>query len=210
MTFQPGQSGNPAGRPIGARGKGTVLAEGMLEGEAQEIIRAAIDQAKSGDVAAIRVCLDRLAPRARDRVVAFELPPLRSAASALSALADVAAAVGRSELTPAEAGNLSKLLERYVATWRPCNSRNGSPGSSTGSASTSVAGRCRPRSRPLERDGQDRSRPERGHGARLLIFPVINKLKSAHGAVRLTAGLPGVPAAHRSQPPDHCNHGDAA
>jgi hypothetical protein len=116
MTFQPGQSGNPAGRPVGARGKGAVLAEGMIEGEAQEIIRAAIDQAKSGDVAAIRVCLDRLAPRARDRVVPFVLPPLHSAVSALSGLADVAAAVGRGELTPAEAGNLSKLLERFVAT----------------------------------------------------------------------------------------------
>jgi hypothetical protein len=67
-------------------------------------------------LAAIRVCLDRLAPRARDRVVPFVLPPLRSAASALSGLADVAAAVGRGELTPAEAGNLSKLLERFVAT----------------------------------------------------------------------------------------------
>jgi hypothetical protein len=51
-------------------------------------------------VAAIRVCLDRLAPRARDRVVAFALPPLHSAAGALSGLADVAA-VGCDELTPA-------------------------------------------------------------------------------------------------------------
>jgi hypothetical protein len=49
-------------------------------------------------------------------VVAFALPPLHSAASALSGLADIAAAVGRGELTPAEAGNLSKLLERFVAT----------------------------------------------------------------------------------------------
>ena len=31
------------------------MAEGMFDGEAQEVIRAAIDLAKSGDVAAIRV-----------------------------------------------------------------------------------------------------------------------------------------------------------
>jgi hypothetical protein len=115
MIYQPGESGNPAGRPRGARGKATILAQGLFADEAQEIIRAAIDLAKSGDAGAIHVCLDRIAPRARDQVVAFELPPLHSAASALSALADVAAAVGRGELTPVEADNLSKLLERYVA-----------------------------------------------------------------------------------------------
>ena len=79
MTFQSGQSGNPAGRPKGARGKATIMAEGMLDGEAQDIIRAAIDLAKAGDVAAIRVCLDRIAPRRRDCPVAFELPPFGAA-----------------------------------------------------------------------------------------------------------------------------------
>jgi hypothetical protein len=116
MTFQPGQSGNPAGRPKGARGKAAILAEQMFEGEAQNIIRAAIDAAMRGDTAAVRVCLDRVAPRQRDRVVSFELPPLHSAASVLSALADIAAAVSGGDLTPAEGDNVSKLLDRYLRT----------------------------------------------------------------------------------------------
>ena len=37
MTFQPGQSGNPAGRPRGARGKAAVLAERMFEGDPADI-----------------------------------------------------------------------------------------------------------------------------------------------------------------------------
>ena len=45
----------------------------------------AVKLAKAGDIAAIRVCLDRITPRRRDRVVPFELPPLHSAASVLSA-----------------------------------------------------------------------------------------------------------------------------
>ena len=53
MTFQSGQSGNPAGRPRGARGKATILAEGLFDGEAEAIIRTAIELAKSGDMACL-------------------------------------------------------------------------------------------------------------------------------------------------------------
>jgi hypothetical protein len=76
------------------------MAEGMFDGEAQEVIRAAIDLAKSGDVAAIRVCLDRIAPRKRDRPVDFELPPLRTAADAAAALGAITAAVSEGDTSP--------------------------------------------------------------------------------------------------------------
>jgi hypothetical protein len=114
MTFQSGQSGNPAGRPKGARGKAAILAEQMFEGEAKDIIRAAIDLAKAGDPSAVRVCLDRIAPRPKDRVIAFELSPLHSAADAASALAAITAAVTAGELTPSEAGELFKLVDGFA------------------------------------------------------------------------------------------------
>jgi hypothetical protein len=66
-TFQSGQSGNPAGRPTGARGKAAMPAECMFEGGAEAIIGAAIDLAKAGEAAALRVCRDRIAPRPKDR-----------------------------------------------------------------------------------------------------------------------------------------------
>ena len=114
MPFEKGQSGNPFGRPPGARNKATMMAEALLQGEAEAITRSAIERAKAGDMAALRMCLDRLAPPCRHRTIVFELPPLASAADAVSATAAITAAVAAGELTPSEAGELFKLVDGFA------------------------------------------------------------------------------------------------
>jgi Family of unknown function (DUF5681) len=114
MQFEKGQSGNPAGRPPGARNKATLLAEAMFEGEAEAIVRMAIGKAKEGDMTAIRLCLDRVIPRQRDRATAFDLPPIDSAADALAALTTIVAGVRAGDLTAAEGSELSKLVDHYL------------------------------------------------------------------------------------------------
>src|SRR5262249_19741622 len=60
MPFQKGECGNPAGRPRGARNRTTLLMESLLADDAEAIGRKAIAMAKQGDMAAIRLCMDRL------------------------------------------------------------------------------------------------------------------------------------------------------
>jgi hypothetical protein len=86
----------------------------LLDGEAETITRKAIELAKDGDLPALRLCLDRIAPPRKDRPVLFELPPVSSAADAAKAAAALLEAVAVGDLTPAEASELGKLIEAYI------------------------------------------------------------------------------------------------
>jgi hypothetical protein len=114
MPFQKGESGNPAGRPRGARNRATVLMENLFADDAEAIGRKAIELAKAGEIAALRMCLDRLVPARKDEPVVFELPPLDTAADSVAAAATVVAAVAAGELTPSEAADLAKVIDVYV------------------------------------------------------------------------------------------------
>ena len=52
--FQKGRSGNPAGKPKGARHRATLAAEALLDGEAEALTRKAVELALAGDGIALR------------------------------------------------------------------------------------------------------------------------------------------------------------
>jgi hypothetical protein len=112
--FKKGQSGNPRGRPKGARHKTTVAVEVLLDGEAEAITRKAIEKAKQGDMIAIRLCMDRIAPQRKDRHIAFGLPMMETAKDAAVAAASIVKNVAEGELTPSEAGELMKIVESFA------------------------------------------------------------------------------------------------
>ena len=66
--FQKGKSGNPYGRPKGMRNKVTILAEALLQTEVEAICRKAIEEAKNGNIQAIKLILDRILLRCRQKV----------------------------------------------------------------------------------------------------------------------------------------------
>ncbi len=108
--FEPGKSGNPNGRPKGARNETTRIVEALMDGEAEELTRAAIEKAKAGDVPALRMCLERISPPRKDLPISIELPPIDTAADAKIASTSVLAAVAAGEITPSEASAVMALL----------------------------------------------------------------------------------------------------
>jgi Family of unknown function (DUF5681) len=112
--FQPGRSGNPKGRPKGSRNANTLALEALLDGEADALTRKAVGLALQGDIAALRLCLDRiLAPR-RDRLVSFKMGPIHNADDARAASAALLAAVAAGRVTPSEASEVGGLIGVYV------------------------------------------------------------------------------------------------
>ncbi|MCC0808860.1 hypothetical protein FPV16_22095 [Methylobacterium sp. W2] len=112
--FQKGQTGNPAGRPKGSRSKSTLALEAILEGDAESIVRKAIELATNGDTQALRMCLDRLMPARKDRPVQFDLPVIETTADLPRATHALLQAVAAGELTPSEAADISKSVDAHV------------------------------------------------------------------------------------------------
>lgn len=112
-TFAEGHSGNPDGRPKGARHKVTLAVEALLEGEHESLTRKAIEKALEGDTRALRLCLDRIAPLRRYAPVSFDMPPVESAQDAVQASAAVVAALAGGEITPDEAGRCMAILTAH-------------------------------------------------------------------------------------------------
>ena len=109
--FPKGTSGNPAGRPQGARHRLTILAEKLMEDETEAVVQAVIKAAIDGDMTAARLVLERIAPPRKGRPVTFDLPPIETSDGILTALGAVLRAVAQGELTPDEGQGIASLLE---------------------------------------------------------------------------------------------------
>ena len=100
--FQPGKSGNPKGRPHGSRNRASLAVEALLNGEAEALSRRAVELALAGDIAALRLCFDRICPPRRSRPVKIELPEVNTAADLAAGQSAVIGAVSRGDLSPDE------------------------------------------------------------------------------------------------------------
>jgi hypothetical protein len=109
--WEPGQSGNPAGRPKGSRHAALLALDAIGAEAGTEIMAAVVNAAKGGDMRAADILLRRLWPERKGRPVLLDLPPITGAHDIVLALGAVTNAVAIGELTPDEGAAVAGVLE---------------------------------------------------------------------------------------------------
>jgi len=113
--FPKGKSPNPGGRPKEV-GHVRELAREHTAAAVSTLVTVMknVKAPPAARVAASNALLDRGYGRPGSMSVRFQTPELGSAADASKAMAAITTAVAQGELTPAEAGELARLVETYV------------------------------------------------------------------------------------------------
>ncbi|HTW52861.1 MAG TPA: DUF5681 domain-containing protein [Stellaceae bacterium] len=108
--FPKGQSGNPAGRPMGSRNRATQIAEAILDDNAGALTEKLVELALDGDRMMLRLGFQGIVPR-RARTRPIELPAIKSAADLAPAIDAIARAAAEGEITPFDAAELARMVE---------------------------------------------------------------------------------------------------
>jgi hypothetical protein len=107
---RPFQNGNP-GRKPGSKNRTTLVAAALLESEAEELVRKAVELAKAGDVVMLKFVLGRILPR--ERLIKLNLPRMEFADDAVEALGSVMRAVSNGRISPSEGAALATLINSH-------------------------------------------------------------------------------------------------
>ena len=102
-----GHSGNPAGKPRGAKDKRTALRE-LLQPHSEKLIGKVVELALIGDTTALRICIDRLIAPIRSKDTPVSIGKLDGSSSekgltVINALADGC-------ITPDEAATIMQVI----------------------------------------------------------------------------------------------------
>jgi hypothetical protein len=107
--FAPGHSGNPAGRPKGARNRATLAAEALLAENVEGLMGKLIEDGLAGDGPTLRFLIGRLCPAATGRPIALDLAPGREG-DLLHIHGLLMRGLADGEITPDEAAAVARVL----------------------------------------------------------------------------------------------------
>lgn len=107
MAFKKGQSGNPGGRPRGIKDRRVKYRE-YLEPHAEDLIKKTVDLALTGDVAAMRLCLERIIPPIKAKGETVNIGTLKGSLTVQGQ--KIISAMGKGQLTPSEAASMLSTM----------------------------------------------------------------------------------------------------
>jgi hypothetical protein len=90
------------------------MVEQLAEGQAEQLIQKVLELAQAGDVACLRMILDRLWPLRKGQPVNVVMPPINTPQDVVSAIASIWTGIRDGRLTPDEASALSIVVDRSV------------------------------------------------------------------------------------------------
>jgi uncharacterized protein DUF5681 len=112
--FHKGQSGNPKGKPRGAKNRSSIVAERLFADEIQEICGSVIPQAKAGNMQAAKIILDRVLPPMKDKPVQIDLPKMTSSDDLVKVVECIAYAVGSGQISPLEGESIARIVDIHI------------------------------------------------------------------------------------------------
>ncbi len=107
--FVPGNTAGK-GRPPGSCNKKTIFQQ-ELERDGTAIIQKIKQRALRADPTAMRLCMERLVPLAKEPNTRFRLPPVETAANLTEAISAVTEAVAEGELSAQEGESVARIVE---------------------------------------------------------------------------------------------------
>jgi hypothetical protein len=111
--FQAGQSGESSRTQTGILESCTMAAQALIDGEVDALTRKAVDLALEGNMAALKLCLERLCPPKKERPLSVNLPAIEEVSALPKLTSALLTAVGKGELTAGEVGALSALVSSH-------------------------------------------------------------------------------------------------
>lgn len=135
MSFKPGESGNPNGRPKGPSAHTRAMRErieaecdpvgflsSVMKGERLPYTDDAGGEAHHTPtmeqrISAARTLTGKLVPDAKDRPIAFDVGEIAGPSDALAVMGRVIAAMGEGSLTPTEGKSVMEIVALYLKAW---------------------------------------------------------------------------------------------
>jgi hypothetical protein len=104
---RPFQKGN-GGRKPGSKNRTSVIAAALVQAEAEELVRKAVELAKNGNIPMLKLLVGPFLPR--ERLIKLDLPRIDVADDAVEALASIALAISEGKISPSEGAALATVV----------------------------------------------------------------------------------------------------